>query len=62
MDHSKKLLRQAIKHSAVYQCQESFTFLRQMITMSNRFENKVDMEQAIAKIAPPGMQNTDLEQ
>ena len=27
MDHSKDLLRQAIKHSAQFQCQESYTFL-----------------------------------
>lgn len=62
MDQSKQLLRQAFKHSAVYQCQESYTFLCQLINSSSRFKNKAEMEQALAKIAPPSMQNTDLEQ
>ena len=61
MDHSKQLLRQAIKHSGVYQCQESYRFLCLLIELSSRFKNKTEMKQAMAKIAPPQMQNVDLE-
>lgn len=61
VEGSKVLMRSAIMHTSVYQCQESYTFLRKLISMSDRFANKPEMEQAIAKIAPPDMQNTDLE-
>jgi hypothetical protein len=62
MEQSKQLMRQSIKHSSVYQCQESFMFLKRLVSLSDRFHNKAEMEQAMAKIAPPNMRNTDLEQ
>mmetsp|Transcript_30413 Transcript_30413/g.40450 ORF Transcript_30413/g.40450 Transcript_30413/m.40450 type:complete len:113 (+) Transcript_30413:3184-3522(+) len=40
IDHSKILLRQAVKHSAVYQCPQSYAFLKQLIAVSSRFKNK----------------------
>lgn len=55
-------MRQAIKHTAVYTCQESFMFLKRYVAKSDKFRNKAEMEQGLARIAPPSMQNTDLEQ
>ena len=47
-------MRQAIKHSGVYQCTESYLFLKRYVNMSNKFQNKEEMLKSMLRIAPPG--------
>ena len=54
IDHSKTILRQAVRHSAVFQCMQAYNFLKQLIDSSSRFKNKPQMMEAMAKITPPG--------
>jgi hypothetical protein len=46
----------SIKHSSVYQCQESYAFLRYLVSNSDQFKNKAEMDIALAKLKPPVVQ------
>lgn len=55
MDNSKSLLQVCIKHSSIYQCEEAFHFLKRLVTLSDKYANKGDIESSLAKIMPPSM-------
>jgi len=44
VDQSKNLLQIGIKHTAVYQCEWSYKFLRNMVTQSEKYKNKGEIE------------------
>jgi hypothetical protein len=60
MEGQKNLLKQGVKHSAVFQCCEAFYFLKDLLTISEKFKNKNEMMMALIKIIPPGCRNMDI--
>lgn len=40
MENSQPLMKQAVKHTANYQCPESLAYLKVLIAVSKKFENK----------------------
>lgn len=55
LDNSKGLLQMAIKHSSIYQCEGAFKFLRGLVRLSDKYQNKADIEASLAKIMPASM-------
>lgn len=55
LDNSKSLLQVSIKHSSIYQCVEAFGFLKKLVTLSDKYANKGDIEASLAKIMPPSL-------
>jgi hypothetical protein len=42
----------AIKHSSIYQCENAFIFLRRLVQLSDKYQNKADIEASLLKIMP----------
>lgn len=52
---SKGLLQICIKHSSIYQCENAFTFLRSLVLVSDKYQNKQDIEFSLTKIMPASL-------
>lgn len=55
LDNSKGLLQMAIKHSSIYQCEGAYKFLRGLVRLSEKYQNKADIEASLSKIMPASM-------
>uniref|UniRef100_A0A7S3CLG3 Uncharacterized protein n=1 Tax=Strombidium rassoulzadegani TaxID=1082188 RepID=A0A7S3CLG3_9SPIT len=66
IDMSKSLLHICIKHSSIYQCENAFIFLKSLVMVSDKYQNKQDIQISLNKIMPVNMRaksihNRDLE-
>ena len=52
LDMSKSLLQICIKHSSIYQCESAFKFLHSMVQVSEKYQNKQEIEYSLTKIMP----------
>jgi len=52
LDMSKSLLQICIKHSSIYQCENAFIFLRTLVEVSDKYQNKQDIKYSLTKIMP----------
>lgn len=55
IDMSKGLLQICIKHSSIYQCEKAFNFLHQLVLISDKYQNKQDIEFSLTKIMPASL-------
>jgi len=60
LDMSKSLLQICIKHSSIYQCENAFLFLRTLVEVSDKYQNKQDIKYSLTKIMPTTVQSRDL--
>jgi len=59
IDMSKGLLQICIKHSSIYQCENAFNFLHQLVLISDKYQNKQDIEFSLTKIKPASLQGAN---
>merc|ERR1719263_388412 len=55
LDNSKSLLQICIKHSSIYQCESAFKFLHAMVQVSDKYQNKQEIEYSLTKIMPASL-------
>lgn len=59
LDMSKGLLQICIKHSSIYQCESAFRFLKRLVNVSDKYQNKQDIEYSLSKIMPATMRQSE---
>jgi len=52
MENSQPLMKQAVKHTANYQCPESLAYLKSLISVSKKFENKEETQEKLRNLQP----------
>jgi hypothetical protein len=60
LDMSKSLLQICIKHSSIYQCESAFIFLRGLVEVSDKYQNKQDIKYSLTKIMPASIKGAEL--
>lgn len=59
VDMHKSLLHVAIKHSSVYQCETAFFFLKSLVEISDKYQNKADIQLSLTKIMPASVRGAE---